>query len=150
MNHNEWIRLRNEGDRIVTALVTEDYQVIKVKGTLSWKILSSKSKIPNGYTLTWLPAPVAEWTLLPKDVTAQRDRLIEIIQSSLSPTPYRGTGRYQKGDSKPWAIAQLLPNATRRTIARFFNRQDACDHLRFLTRRLPAAQFTLFFDPPDC
>ncbi|HBL14349.1 MAG TPA: hypothetical protein DD379_23770 [Cyanobacteria bacterium UBA11162] len=152
MNHNEWIRLRNEGDRIVTAFVTEGYQVIKVKGALSWKI-------QNGYTLTWLPAPVGEWTVLPLDLTAQRDRLIEIIQSSLSPTPYRGTGRYPEGQLKPWAIAkrcceaqiaQLLPNATRRTIARFFNRQDAIDHLRFLARRLPAAEFTMFFDPPDC
>ncbi|MBE9128602.1 MULTISPECIES: hypothetical protein [unclassified Coleofasciculus] len=152
MNHNEWIRLFNEGDRIAMALVTEGYQVLKVKGTLSWKILASKSKISKGYTLTWLPAPVAEWTLLPKDFTAERHRLIQIIQSSLSPKPslYRGTGRYPEGYSKPWAIAQLLPNATRCTIARFFNRQDACDHLRFLTQRVPAAKFTMFFDPPDC
>lgn len=152
MNHNEWIRLRNEGDRIVTALVTEGYQAIKVKGTLSWKIGNPKSKTQNGYTLTWLPAPVAEWTVSPLDLTVERSRLIKIIESSLSPKPalYRGTGRYQQGHSKPWAIAQLLPNATRRTIARFFNRQDAIDHLRFLTRRVPAAKFTMFFDPPDC
>ncbi len=161
MNHNEWIRLRNEGDRIVTALVTEGYQVLKVKGTLSWKIPNPKSKIPNGYTLTWLPAPVGEWTLLPKDFTAERDglwqcaernRMIQIIESSLSSTPslYRGTGRNKQEQPRPWVISQLLPNATNGTIARFFNRQDACDHLRFLTRTMPAAKFTMFFDPPDC
>ena len=177
MNHNEWIRLFNEGDRIVTALVTEGYQVLKVKGTLSWKIQnrstersrrSPKSKIPNCYILTWFPAPVGEWTLLPKDFTAERDclkkcterdRLMKIIQSSLSPTPhtlhptpslYRGTSRSKEEQQRPWAIAQLLPDATRCTIARFFNRQDACDHLRFLTQRVPAAKFTMFFDPPDC
>ncbi|HEY9794408.1 MAG TPA: hypothetical protein V6D30_02105 [Leptolyngbyaceae cyanobacterium] len=154
MNHNEWVRLRKEGDKIVTALATIGYQVFKVKGVLSWKISAPKrhNSEASSYTLTWLPAPVGEWTLLPKDFTAERDRMIQIIESSLSPTPslYRGTGRSKQEHPRPWVISQLLPNATNGTIARFFNRQDACDHLRFLTRTMPAAKFTMFFDPPDC
>jgi hypothetical protein len=154
MNHSEWVRLRNEGDKIVTALATIGYQVLKVKGVLSWKISAPKrhNSEASSYTLTWLPAPVGEWTLLPKDFTPERAHMIQIIESSLRPTPflYRGTGQGKQEQPRPWVISQLLPNATSGTIARFFNRQDACDHLRFLTRTMPAAKFTMFFDPPDC
>ena len=154
MNHSEWVRLRNEGDKIVTALATIGYQVLKVKGVLSWKISAPKrhNSEASSYTLTWLPAPVGEWTLLPKDFTPERAHMIQIIESSLRPTPflYWGTGQGKQEQPRPWVISQLLPNATSGTIARFFNRQDACDHLRFLTRTMPAAKFTMFFDPPDC
>lgn len=51
--------------------------------------------------------------------------------------------------SRPWAIIRLLPNARRYTVARFFNRQDAEDHRRFLNRFMPAAEFEVLFDIPD-
>ena len=51
--------------------------------------------------------------------------------------------------SRPWAITQLLPNAQRYIIARFFNRQDAEDHRRFLNRFMPAAEFEIIFDVPN-
>ncbi len=51
--------------------------------------------------------------------------------------------------SRPWAIMRLLPNAQRYTIARFFNRQDAEDHKRFLNRYMPAAEFEIIFDIPN-
>ncbi|QHG16105.1 hypothetical protein [Nostoc sp. ATCC 53789] len=35
------------------------------------------------------------------------------------------------------------------TIARFANRQDADDHLRFLRQTIPNGGFDLFFEPPD-
>jgi hypothetical protein len=51
--------------------------------------------------------------------------------------------------SRPWAIIRLLPDARRYTVARFFNRQDAEDHRRFLNRFMPAAEFEVLFDIPD-
>ncbi len=51
--------------------------------------------------------------------------------------------------SRPWAIIRLLPNARRYTVARFFNRQDAEDHRRFLNRFMPAAEFEALLDVPD-
>lgn len=53
------------------------------------------------------------------------------------------------GQSRPWAIARILPNAQVYIVARFHNRQDAHDHLRILHRFMPAADFELFFDPPN-
>lgn len=56
----------------------------------------------------------------------------------------------QKEDfSRPWAIIRLLPDARRYTVARFVNRQDAEDHVRFLHRFMPAADFEVVFDVPD-
>jgi hypothetical protein len=34
-------------------------------------------------------------------------------------------------------------------VARFFNRQDAEDHRRFLNRFMPAAEFEVLFDVPN-
>jgi hypothetical protein len=51
--------------------------------------------------------------------------------------------------SRPWAIIRLLPDARRYTVARFFNRQDAEDHRRFLNRFMPAAEFAVLFDVPN-
>ncbi len=50
---------------------------------------------------------------------------------------------------RPWAIIRLLPNARRYTVARFYNRQDAEDHRRFLNRFMPAAEFEVLFDVPN-
>lgn len=47
-----------------------------------------------------------------------------------------------------WTIVLALPNARYRIIARFYNRQDADDHLRFLQRSVPQAKFSLVFNPP--
>lgn len=49
---------------------------------------------------------------------------------------------------RPWAIVRLLPNAQCYTVARFYNRQDAQDHRRFLHRWMPAADFEIVFDVP--
>ncbi|MBW4547398.1 MAG: hypothetical protein KME25_23600 [Symplocastrum torsivum CPER-KK1] len=44
------------------------------------------------------------------------------------------------------SIIQIL---TRYTVARFFHRQDAEDHRRFLNRFMPAAEFEVLFDVPN-
>lgn len=49
---------------------------------------------------------------------------------------------------RPWAIVRLLPNAQCYTVARFYNRQDAHDHQRFLQRWMPASEFEIVFDTP--
>jgi hypothetical protein len=41
------------------------------------------------------------------------------------------------------------PNAKVRTIACFFNRQDADDHLRVLRWFVPKAVFEVVFEPPE-
>jgi putative acetyltransferase len=53
-----------------------------------------------------------------------------------------------KDSVRPWAIVRLLPNAQCYTVARFYNRQDAQDHRRFLHRWMPAADFEIVFDVP--
>jgi hypothetical protein len=50
---------------------------------------------------------------------------------------------------RPWAIVRLLPNAQRYTVAKFFNRRDAHDHLRVLNRFMPAAEFEVVFETPE-
>ena len=52
-------------------------------------------------------------------------------------------------NSRNWTIVLALPNACYRTIARFRNRQDADDHLRFLRRAVPAIKLAIVFNPSD-
>ncbi len=57
--------------------------------------------------------------------------------------------QHKENLTHPWAILRLLPDARRYTVARFVNRQDAQDHVRFLHRFMPAADFEVVFDMPD-
>jgi hypothetical protein len=49
-------------------------------------------------------------------------------------------------DPHRWTIVLGLPDATRQTVARFRNRQDAEDHLRVLQRFMPQAKFEVVFN----
>jgi hypothetical protein len=107
----------------------------------------------GNYLLTWLPSPVSDWSLIPNDTTQTREKLWKHLQSILN--TIRGTQAHtdphieQPEDySRPWAIVRLLPDARRYTVARFYNRADAQDHLRFLKRFIPAAEFEVIFDIP--
>ncbi|MEQ8974776.1 MAG: hypothetical protein RIE73_30870, partial [Coleofasciculus sp. C1-SOL-03] len=106
------------------------------------------------YKLTWLPAPINEWSLLPNDGTPQRDRLLGTIHSILE---HRGCGRTAEPSSKfnhsfwnqqhyPWTLVRLLPNAQHYTVARFYSRTEAQNHQRFLAKWMPDAQFEVVFD----
>ncbi len=105
--------------------------------------------------LTWLPAPVSDWSLIPNNTSPTRTQLWQLIEWIIN--QIRGqletiSARHhsQAEDySRPWAIIRLLPNARRYTVARFRNRQDAEDHLRFLKRYIPAAGFEVLFDVPN-
>jgi hypothetical protein len=150
MKHSDWLRLNRQGENICAALRQQGYQCKKQSRRLSWQ-LSSLGQ--DGYTLTWLPAPVGDWSLIPKDNSPAREQIWAIVQNALAPKPGEVT-TYQRVQqiedfSRPWAIVQLLPDLRRYTVARFHNRQDAEDHRRFLNRSMPASEFEVVFDVPN-
>ncbi len=149
MKHCDWLRLKREGENICVALRQQGYQCRQHSRRLSWKVLQEG----HTYVLTWLPAPVGDWNLLPNDTSPVRQQIWALVQSALAPkqeeviTPQRV--QHSEDFTRPWAIVRLLPDARRYTVARFANRQDAQDHVRFLQRFMPAADFEVVFDVPD-
>jgi hypothetical protein len=159
MNHTDWLRLQTEGEKICSSLRQQNYRCLKQTRRLSWKIITPLSpslrrgEAEQSYLLTWLPSPVSDWSLISNDTTQTWDKLWKHIQSILN--TIRGTQAHtdqhteQLEDySRPWAIVRLLPDARRYTVARFYNRADAQDHLRFLKRFIPGAEFEVIFDVP--
>ncbi|MEQ8463255.1 hypothetical protein [Coleofasciculus sp. E1-EBD-02] len=146
MKHSDWLRLQVEGEKLCALLRQHNYQCLKQPRRLSWKI----HKDGYSHLLTWLPAPVGDWDLLPNDTTPARSILWRLIQSILNIIRGRELTNQPIPSSvdltRPWAIVRLLPNAQRYTIARFYNRQDAQDYLRVLNRFIPNAEFELLFD----
>lgn len=151
MKHTDWLRLKSEGDSICLNLRQQGYQCRKQSRRLSWK-LSKQGH--DDYILTFAPVPISDWSLMPDDNSPDRTLLWQLIERTL--THIRGAiattspqNLSQAEDySRPWAIIRLLPNARRYTVARFFNRQDAEDHVRFLNRFMPASEFEVLFDVP--
>ena len=105
--------------------------------------------------LTFAPPPVSDWSLIPNNTSPTRTQLWQLIKRIIN--QIRGeietisAQHYSQAEdySRPWAIIRLLLDARRYTVARFRNRQDAEDHLRFLNRYIPAAEFEVFFDVPN-
>ena len=150
MKHTEWLRLKTEGENICSTLRQQHYQCRKQTRRLSWKI----SKDGASYVLNWLPAPVSDWSVIPNDTNPARETLWNLVQSTLKTLRQREVTTYQRTPqpedfSRPWAIVRLLPDLRRYTVARFYNRTDAQDHLRFLNRFMPAAEFEVIFDVPS-
>ncbi len=151
MKHSDWLRLQSEGESICATLRQQGYQCRKQTRRLSWKLCKEGQ---GDYILAWLPAPISDWTLMPNDTSPQREKLWQLIEHTL--TSIRGEvmkmpkrSSQLEDYSRPWAIIRLLPDARRYTVARFFNRQDAEDHRRFLNRFMPAAEFEVLFDVPN-
>jgi hypothetical protein len=151
MKHSDWLRLQSEGESICATMRQQGYLCRKQNRRLSWK-LCKEGQVD--YILAWLPAPINDWTLMPNDTSPQREKLWQLIEHTLTsireevmkmPKRTSQTEDY----SRPWAIIRLLPDARRYTVARFFNRQDAEDHRRFLNRFMPAAEFEVVFDVPN-
>ncbi len=161
MKHSDWLRLQSDsaalaslrasGDSICANLRQQGYQCRKQTRRLSWKLTKEGQ---DDYILTWLPAPVSDWSLIPNDTSPARTQLWQLIQRTLTHISEEiGTTSSQhlskaEDYSRPWTIVRLLPDARRYTVARFFNRQDAEDHLRLLNRFMPAAEFEVHFDVP--
>jgi hypothetical protein len=150
MKHSDWLRLCSEGEQICAVFRQLGYQCKKQSRRLSWQ-LSKEGQ--DDYTLTWLPAPVGDWSLIPNDSSPVREQMWAIVQNALAPKPGQAltAQRVQQSEdhSRPWAIVRLLPDARRYTVARFHNRQDAEDHRRFLNRFMPASEFEVIFDVPN-
>ncbi len=155
MKHSEWLRLQAEGENICAILRQQGYRCTKQTRRLSWQVtnpLSSPSlasrETGRCYVLTWLPSPVGDWSVVPNDNTPEREQLMLIVQTALKQS---GKEEYPSTETlnRPWAIARILPDARHYIVARFFNRQDANDHLRFLQRFIPAAEFEIVFDIPE-
>ncbi|MBD2014810.1 hypothetical protein H6F96_12640 [Microcoleus sp. FACHB-53] len=140
MKHSQWLRLKAEADRIVAALRADGFQCRKHTQRLSWHF----RKDTVSYTLAWLPAPVADWSLLPNDGTPQREQLLSQIHSILE---HRGCGRIVEThpgtsvQSSPAQGDQLCAGAVRvasRTEGdRIWNQQN---YPWTLVRLLPNAQ----------
>jgi hypothetical protein len=107
MKHSEWLRLKAEGDRVVASLRADGFNCRKQPRRLSWYLCKGSVS----YTLTWLPAPVREWSLLPNDETPDRAQLLAQIHSILE---HRGCGR----------TAEPSPPSTQR----FWNQKDYPGH----------------------
>ena len=149
MKHTDWLHLKKEGENICSILRQQDYQCRKQTRCLTWKI----SKEGTSYVLTWLPAPVSDWNVIPKDSNPVREKLVRVVQSTLKTIRMGEVVTYQptaqlEDFSRPWAIVRLLPNAQRYIVSRFYNRADAQDHLRVLNHFMPAAEFEVIFNVP--
>jgi hypothetical protein len=146
MKHRDWLRLQGEGEKICAVLRQTSYQCRKITRRLSWKV--SKDEI--SYVLTWLPAPVGDWSLVPNDGSLAWQQLWAIVQNAIGTKDEEITSdRLMEESTRPWAIVRLLPDARNYVVARFYNRQDAQDHLRFLNRFMPVADFEIVFDASD-
>ena len=153
MKHSDWLRLQSEGESICATLRQQGYLCRKQTRRLCWKLCKEDQ---DDYMLTWLPAPVSDWSLIPNDMCPQREQLWQLIERTLTSirgevikTQSKRSSQLLEDYSRPWAIVRLLPDARRYTVARFFNRQDAEDHRRFLYRFMPAAEFEVVFDVPN-
>ena len=146
MKHRDWLRLQGEGEKICAVLRQTGYQCRKLTRRLSWK--ASKDEI--SYVLTWLPAPVGDWSLLPNDGSLAWQQLWAIVQHAIGTKDGEiASDRFIENSTRPWAIVRLLPDARHYVVARFYNRQDAQGHLRFLHRFMPVAEFEIVFDASD-
>ncbi|AFZ22356.1 hypothetical protein [Allocoleopsis franciscana] len=83
MKHCDWLRLKREGENICAALRQQGYQCRQHSRRLSWKVLQEG----HTYVLTWLPAPVGDWNLLPNYTSPVRqqtsEELISFFASSI-------------------------------------------------------------------
>jgi hypothetical protein len=93
--------------------------------------------------------------LIPNNTSPERQQLWQLIERTLTnirrevlKTPQERNSQIEDY-TRPWAIIRHLPNARRYTVARFFNRQDAEDHQRFLNRFIPTVKFEVLFDVPN-
>ncbi|HEY9600336.1 MAG TPA: hypothetical protein V6C85_01915, partial [Allocoleopsis sp.] len=134
MKHTEWLRLQAEGDRVIASLRADGFNCRKQPRRLSWYLCKGSVS----YTLTWLPAPVREWSLLPNDETPDRAQLLAQIHSILEhrgcdriaePSPH-STQRFWNQKGYPWTLVRLLPNAQHYTVGRFYSRTEAENHKR--------------------
>jgi len=100
MKHTDWLRLQTEGEKLCALLRQHHYQCSKQPHRLSWKI----NKDGKTYLLTWLPAPVGDWGLLPNDTTSARRTLWQLIQITIDLiAQFLGIPKSMILRAEPWA-----------------------------------------------
>ncbi len=78
MKHSEWLRLKTEGENICAILRQQGYPCTKQTHRLSWKITTEGAS----YVFTWLPAPVGDWSVIPKDDSPAREQLVSVVHNA--------------------------------------------------------------------
>jgi hypothetical protein len=140
------LELKRQIDAILVVLRREGYQCRKQHRRLAYKLLKEGQA---DYMVEWLPPPVASWSVIPNNNSTISIELQQLIEEALKPLPPAPPQSVAEDYSRPWAIVRLLPDARHYTVARFFNRQDAHDHKRYLNRFMPMAEFEVVFDVPN-
>ncbi|MEP0794224.1 hypothetical protein NDI44_06815 [Trichocoleus sp. DQ-A3] len=122
--------LKTEGENICAILRQQGCRCTKQTRRLSWKITAEGVS----YVLTWLPAPVGDWSVIPQDDSPAREQLVSVVQNALIKGEKASTSQPISSIEdlhRPWAIARILPDARHYIVACFFNRQDADAQERF-------------------
>jgi hypothetical protein len=89
MKHTEWLRLKAEGEQICSVFRQYGYLCTKQTRRFSWQISppAESSLLWRGtgrsYALTWLPAPVGGWSILPYDNSLVQLQLLSLVQVAL-------------------------------------------------------------------
>ena len=79
MKHRtDWLIRQTEAKTICTAIKRHGYTCRKRARQLAFNI----TKGSMSYLLTYIPSPVSEWTLLPKDNSNERETLLKIIKGA--------------------------------------------------------------------
>ena len=97
MKHTEWLRLKTEGENICAILRQPGYCCTKQTRRLSWTITTEGVS----YVLSWLPAPVGDWSVIPKDDSPAREQLVSDVQNAL-------TKREKASTSQPISLIEDL------------------------------------------
>jgi hypothetical protein len=118
----------NKQPRLKLALLTVSKQI----NIYCSKIVRSQHTSFRGFLLTSVPQNQEIFTMI---------KLIpQCVQLSQPAT---------ENSLRPWLIVRILESNQAYTVARFANRQDADDHLRFLQRFIPNSVFQIMFEPPE-
>ena len=80
MKHRtDWLIRQTEATTICRAIKENGYTCRKRAHQLAFNITKGNSV---SYLLTYIPSPVSEWTLLPKDNSNERETLLKIIKGA--------------------------------------------------------------------
>ena len=116
MKHSQWLRLKAEGENICSILRQQGYRCTKQVRRLSWKITAEGVS----YVLTWLPAPVGDWSIIPNDSSPARQKLMLVVQDRLKEAermlPLPDEGETPASPSKSGVETDALDHFPKRTF----------------------------------
>lgn len=145
MKHTEWLELNQQANRIISALRAKRFTCRKSRiKRLTWTV----SRESTTYTFTW--DVQNNWVF--EKIEGSSD-LIPALTRAITEALHRGGGRnklpFWQQNHYPWILVQINPELPKNaTVARFFNRGDAENHRRFLSKTIPSEKFEVMFEPP--